>query len=821
MDFMKKLHLSWKVYVVLGLLLAGGVFVFGDGDLTTRVGKQKSSKGSSTLCSPIPREEFGALPNLVKAQQNTRLLREANQTFSKEFQEYKKTPNETKEQLLKDLAKSRKVHLLETIRSNPDEALSLLLTQEERNTVNSLTSNCVGEFETLEGELEVIHVDFFDEGLSDTRYTLITQSGERIEIHPARGLKDLLESKTEVRIQGYQLDDDLIFDGLSTLGDSGFEGSGIEILSQPGDPLVYGEQKTAVILANFRDSPQPALTPEQIQNVVFTNTNNYYIENSYNQMSLVGDVFGWYSLPIDQTCAWDDGRDAAVNIADSDINFPAYNRIIIIAPFGPDCDWRGFATIGMEWNPFATTDGPIFTSVSIVNSDFADDIPVIAHELGHNFSIFHSRFLDCGSVSIAPTGCISDEYGDLYDVMGGAFNKGHYNAPHKEYIGWFAPSNIQTVTADGTYVIEPIETATEGLKALKIQRSQLDYLYIEYRQPIGFDTNFSLIPDTDIYDGALLHTIGIGGRSRYPILIDVTPPGSATTPTLQPGATFTDPATGTIVTVVSATADNLTIAVVIGQTDFDGPNLSINYPPDGAVLSGIVEIDVTASDASGVDKVEFLWQGNLFATDTLEPFRVNWDTNQVFEGRGWLFVKAYDMLGNLSAQGIWVDIVTNSPPTLTLLDPDVNDDGTVVTGDILFVVGAFGTVEGQEGWNPAYDLNADGTVVMTDVLIAVGAFGTANWPPFNSPTDRINVAQGKPFQLYMRATDPDGNPPTLTASGLPQGATFTTGEGGSQFTRGHFLWTPQESQRGDTYDITFNVSDGTSTVSETLFIEVF
>ncbi len=54
-------------------------------------------------------------------------------------------------------------------------------------------------------------------------------------------------------------------------------------------------------------------------------------------------------------------------------------------------------------------------STAWINGSFV--LQVVAHEMGHNFGLYHSHSLDCGSVPLG-TGCTMDEYGDIVDNMG-------------------------------------------------------------------------------------------------------------------------------------------------------------------------------------------------------------------------------------------------------------------------------------------------------------------------------------------------------------------------------------------------------------------
>jgi hypothetical protein len=72
------------------------------------------------------------------------------------------------------------------------------------------------------------------------------------------------------------------------------------------------------------------------------------------------------------------------------------------------------------------------------------------------------------------------------------------------------------------------------------------------------------------------------------------------------------------------------------------------------------------------------------------------------------------------------------------------------------------------------------------------------------------VSVGQTLKFTISAADPDGDPLTYSASGLPQGASFNT----STHT---FTWTPTEA---GTYSVTFKVSDGTSSDSQVVTINV-
>ena len=83
-------------------------------------------------------------------------------------------------------------------------------------------------------------------------------------------------------------------------------------------------------------------------------------------------------------------------------------------------------------------------------------------------------------------------------------------------------------------------------------------------------------------------------------------------------------------------------------------------------------------------------------------------------------------------------------------------------------------------------------------------------PPVLAAIGDQTVDATKPLSFVLSATDPDGESLTYSADTLPSGAALTGQT---------FAWTPASSQAG-TYPVTFTVSDGQLTDSETVSITV-
>ena len=90
-----------------------------------------------------------------------------------------------------------------------------------------------------------------------------------------------------------------------------------------------------------------------------------------------------------------------------------------------------------------------------------------------------------------------------------------------------------------------------------------------------------------------------------------------------------------------------------------------------------------------------------------------------------------------------------------------------------------------------------------------------NPPPIVEPIPDKTIKLNELLTFTVRASDPGGAAVTLSASGLPQGATFQDKGDGT----GTFTWQPSISQSGE-YTITFIASDGNGQGSQTVVINV-
>lgn len=99
-------------------------------------------------------------------------------------------------------------------------------------------------------------------------------------------------------------------------------------------------------------------------------------------------------------------------------------------------------------------------------------------------------------------------------------------------------------------------------------------------------------------------------------------------------------------------------------------------------------------------------------------------------------------------------------------------------------------------------------------LIYGDTVGGNHAPTLQIPYDRV-TRNGTLTNFFVWASDPDYDPVALTASGLPQGATFTDLGLGV----GRFTWTPGANQTGG-FPVQFTASDGQLTEQKAMVIHV-
>ncbi len=193
----------------------------------------------------------------------------------------------------------------------------------------------------------------------------------------------------------------------------------------------------------------------------------------------------------------------------------------------------------------------------------------------------------------------------------------------------------------------------------------------------------------------------------------------------------------------------------------------------------------------------------------------SWDGPHTFVVEGGVSNTA-PVLNAIGAQSI----DEGQPLTINITATDADADALTLTTSTLPTGAGFtdnGDGTGSLTWTPGFDQAGsydvtftvdDGTATTFEIVTIT--VNNANQAPVLVAIGAKSIDENVNLNFAVSASDPDGTTPTLSATGLPTGATFIGGM---------FDWTPDFSQAGS-YDVTFSATDGIDTDSEIVTITV-
>jgi hypothetical protein len=417
------------------------------------------------------------------------------------------------------------------------------------------------EGQRLEGELRRVVISDPERGL--TRFDYFLELADDTWLPLELDQEPDFEPNLPVVVRGQRVGSVFHVDVMELAVPSGEEelGSVEQLLIAPSP------KRVAVVLFNFSNDTRQPIDATRAKELVFSGTsssNAYFKEVSFGVRSLVGsvdmtgDVLGWYTIDqVNTGCSYSDwGTAARAKATAAGVNFSNYDHVVHYFPKTSGCQFSGVGQLPGKYN--------------WINDSGSQ---TISHELGHNFGVHHASSYRCllNNVPVPIGGtCTASEYGDPFDVMGSRYR--HVSAYHKEKLGFLEAANVQTVTANGTFDLAPLEQKATGLQVLRYPiPGTSDIYYIEYRQRFGFDSFLTTDP---VSNGVLIRRITIPSRGVLQTkLIDNVPATSSFTDApLLVGKTFTDAAANVSFTLTARTATAATVQVTLSGDPPDPPD---------------------------------------------------------------------------------------------------------------------------------------------------------------------------------------------------------------------------------------------------------
>lgn len=583
----------------------------------------------------------------------------------------------------------RKNELITSLYTNPSRAANIIVSGRSIRSIVKGNVNCFEQRRQVTGTIHVLEFEDFTNQKSPKfteRFSITTNKGEVYSLHFLGIPPTNVHEGSVVDLTGLHIDNEIVLDGTATTDKPNSEFGGLSLLEETkktAEKVANTTAQTVVIPVYYQDQLFAPSTPtlSQISTTMFAepgsqahSVNAFYQENSYGQLHVQGVVHDWIQISdtTPSTCA---------DLYNEMISLPTIARMALQQQ-DPQFRIAEYQHVIFVTNsPCAIGITNYNTGDTVVTLPNATSVYVLAHEFGHQLGLSHAGYLFCDSSQVNPNNisdprCRDYEYGDWYDIMGGSFvDGGHFNAYHKERLGWLRPENIVTSVAQGTSTItlEPLEAVSNFAKVLKVPRGDGSFLYIEYRQPIGFDEPLQQLTDTNVFAGALLHI----HRQNNPDTSLLDPHATAASlpnrVALELGEQFTDPVSGTLLRVTARTPSELTIEVTQHLVDRTRPVLSMTALPTTA--TGQIEITITATDPeSGIKSVVLDAQsqmGQITQTLVDAPYHFTLDTTRLANGPATIWATAMNH-DNLSTTISAQTVVLNGDsiaPTVSILTP--------------------------------------------------------------------------------------------------------------------------------------------------------
>lgn len=264
-----------------------------------------------------------------------------------------------------------------------------------------------------------------------------------------------------------------------------------------------GEQRVVAILVEFPDLKH-SLPRDEIDQLVFVEMNRYFTEVSYNKTWITGDtVADWILMPrkfseygpFGYGGRYDKLAEAVIKASDSEVDFRKYDYVLVFIP-----GVREFISYAIWGRSIQTQDGVAVSRVAMQTEYHAERF--VFHEFGHLLGGLPDQYdYDLAAKESKGYSAIdAGIYVGEWDLMG--FSPTMWITPHlmafnKIKLGWIEAQETMTVSLgqSATIDINPIESSSGGIYAIRILLPSQVYYLVEARARIGYDED---LPDEGI-----------------------------------------------------------------------------------------------------------------------------------------------------------------------------------------------------------------------------------------------------------------------------------------------------------------------------------
>lgn len=342
----------------------------------------------------------------------------------------------------------------------------------------------------LEGDLEIVHIDQFDQGRSRFGYFLLpddSDSSEAIELEFSRGAPKSLKPGSRINIKGKAKGRKFWVDDILEVTEQ--EDQTLAPVESDPSAAVQDPHSTLVMLVNITGTTSwtssHMTTAANVMYRDYYSVDAIYTEASHGKFGFP-ESHGVIATPlsvdkIDGCPLYSYASAADAEVQTQGINPNSFRHKIYIIPGGAvsDCNWLAVGNLGS----YGSTATYRSWSTRI-------DASAIGHELGHNAG-WHHAATDGNNNGYNASESTDGEYTDTSDLMGYCCAEKKFNAVHADQIGWLPEGAALSVTGAGAYTLAPLGSdpaLDDNPQVLKIDRDETgNVYYISYRQKTGRD----------------------------------------------------------------------------------------------------------------------------------------------------------------------------------------------------------------------------------------------------------------------------------------------------------------------------------------------